>query len=225
MKLSPIRLAFTALASLALATSADAATILVFGQSNTSTEVVTSTATGGTTTFSSGPGVPATPITVGVTNIGGVTPPPGTTLPETFSFTSSQAVTGSAGNFTQGGFSGTFSFGNQIVGTLTGGVLTTTTGPAGSTGSFLANNVTFTTLGAGILAQLGNPPLNLVNGTIAISLANISFSGTSISFTAQNSGLVTANVIPEPASIVMAGMAVVAGLGGMGLRRIKAARA
>lgn len=225
MKFSPIRLAFTALASLALATSADAATILVFGQSNTSTEVVTSTATGGTTTFSSGPGVPATPIVVGITNVGGVTPPPGTTLPESFSFTSSAAVTGSAGNFTQGGFSGTFSFGTQVVGTVANGVLTTSSGPGGTIGSFTASNVSFTTLGAGILAQLGNPALNLVNGTLSIALSNVSFNGTSLSFTARNAGLVDANVIPEPASIVMAGMALVAGLGGMGVRRMKAARA
>lgn len=229
MKISPFRFAFSALASLAMmGASADAATILIFGQQN-ATDVVTSTSTGGTTTFSSGPGVPATPIPVVVTNLGGITPPPpGLVVPETFSFTSSAAVTGSGGNLQQGGFSGSFSFGTQVVGNLTGGILSTFTGPNGTTGSFNSSNVTFTTLGPAILTQLGitAAQLNLVVGTLSFSLNNINPSpqGT-LTFTAQNSGLITANVIPEPASVVMTSMALVAGLGGLGLRRVKASRA
>jgi len=218
-------LALASLALLAMSTSASSATILVFGQSNTSTDIVTATNAGGLTTFSSGPGIPAAPITVGVTNIGGVTPPPGTTLPETFSFTSTAPVTGSAGNFSQGGFNGTFSFGTQVVGSVTGGILDTTSGPNGATGSFQATNVTFTTLGPAILAQLGIPGIVPgLGGTLSFSLVLTSVP-TSLNFTAQNSGLVTANVIPEPASLVMASLSVVAGLGCFGVRRFKASRA
>jgi hypothetical protein len=229
MKISPVRFAFSALASLAMmGASADAATILIFGQQNAN-DVVTSTVQGNTTTFSSGPGVPAAPINVVVTNLGGVTPPPpGLVVPETFSFTSTAAITGSGGNLQQGGFSGSFSFGTQVVGTLTGGVLSTFTGPNGTTGSFNSSNVTFTTLGPAILAQLGitAAQLNLVTGTLSFSLNNINPAApATLTFTAQNSGLITANVVPEPASVVMTSMALVAGLGFVGLRRSKVARA
>jgi len=223
-----LRILFAAacVASLAMASSANAATILIFGQANTSTDVVTATNSGGTTNFFTGP-APGAPITVDVTNIGGGTPPPGSTLPETFNFTSTAAVTGSAGNFTQGGFSGTFSFGAQVVGSITGGVLTTLTGPNGTTGSLLATNVSFTTLGPAILAQLGFPPLGPtpagIGGTLSISLNGFvpSVPGT-LNFTAKNAGLVDASVIPEPASVVLASISVIAGLGCYGLRRVKA---
>jgi len=213
-------LAVASLALLAMTTSANSATILVFGQANTNTDVVRVANAGGTTTFSTGSALPATAITVGITNIGGVTPPPGTTLPELFTFTSTAAVVGAGGNFTQGGFSGAFSYDGQVAGNVTGGVLTTLTGPNGTTGSFLATNVTFTTLGAAILAQLGNPPLTAVGGTLSISLNSFipAIPGT-LNFTARNAGLIDATVVPEPASVVMASISVIAGLGCFGLRR------
>lgn len=228
MKQGSIRfLALASLALLAMTTSANSATILVYGQTNTSTEVVTANSSGGTTTFHTGPDSATVPITVGITNIGGVTPPPGTTLPETFTFTSTAPVTGSGGNFTQGGFSGTFSFGTQVIGTVTGGILNTTVGPTGTTGSFQAPNATFTTLGPGILAQLGIPGVGAVaGGTLSISLGTFSPTAlTSLNFSARNSGLVDANAVPEPASVVMASISVIAGLGLFGLRRFNASRA
>jgi len=214
MKISLSRITYSALASLALmATSADAATILTFGQQQP-VNSITSSVAAGTTTFASA----GTPITV--TNIGGITPPLGAPpIAEIFSFTSSAAVATVGDTTTQGGFSGTFNFGGQVVGTLTGGVLTT----RGDTGNFTATNVTFTTLNPAILNQLGITAGQIggLVGSLSLSLINVAGSG--VSFTAQNSGLVSA--VPEPASVVMMGMAVVAGLGGMGLRRVKASRA
>jgi len=228
MKQGSIRfLALASLGLLAMTTSANSASILVYGQTNTSTEVVTSASSGGTTTFHTGPDGVATPITVGITSIGGVTPPPGTTLPELFSFTSTAAVSGSGGNFTQGGFNGTFSFGTQVAGTVTNGILNTTFGPNGTTGSFQATNVTFTTLGPAILAQLGIPGVGAgVPGTFSMSLNTFNPSPPpSLNFSARNSGLLDANLVPEPASVVMASLSVIAGLGLFGLRRFNASRA
>src|SRR5262249_6917104 len=160
---------------------------------------------------------------VGVDNIGGLTPPPGTTLPETFSFTSTAAVSGAAGNFTQGGFSGTFSYGAQVVGSITGGILTTQTGPGGTTGSLLATNVTFTTLGPAILAQLGFASPAWVVGTLSISLTGfVPAVPGPLTSTAKNAGLIDATVIPDPASVVLASISVIAGLGCFGFRRFKA---
>jgi hypothetical protein len=226
MKFSSIRaLAIASLAWLAMAMPASSATILTYAQQN-NTDVVKTTVAAGVTTFSTGAAPGANPINVQITTLGGVPAPPNTFVPETFSFTSSAAVTGSGGNFTQGGFSGSFTFGGQLVANIANGVLSTQTGPGGTTGSFESSNVTFSTLGGGILSQLGNPILSQLTGTISISLNSFNQNPLgSIVFTAQNAGLITANVIPEPASVVMASVAVVAGLGCFGLRRFKASRA
>jgi len=235
MKTGSIRLfALATLASLAMASSANSATILIFGQQSNN-DVVTSNTVAGLTTFKSGNGAAALPIPVTISNIGGVTPPAGTTLNETFSFTSSAPITGSGGNFSQAGFAGTFSYvptvgAAQVIGTLTNGVLSTFSGANGTTGSFNSSNVTFTTLGAAILAQLGIPGIVPgVTGTFSLSLNGfVPPTVTNLNFVAQNSGLVTAtapNPIPEPASVVMASISVIAGLGCVGLRKFRAARA
>jgi len=232
MRHAAVRFAFAALASLAMATSTNAATILIFGQSN-STEVVRSSNTGSNTTFNTGPGTSGTAITVGVDNFAGQTPPPGTTLLETFNFTSTSGVSGA---FTQPGFTGNFSFVSplrtEIAGTITNGTLTTLNGANGTTGSFLTGNVSYTLLGPGILAQLGLPlslaspaplPSGLVVGTLSIDLNNFNPNTvSSLNFLAQNAGQLTAFVVPEPGSVVMASLAVFTGLGCFGFRRLRA---
>jgi len=227
MKLSPVRLAFAALASLAMmGTSANAATIFIYGQQN-ATDVVTATSSGGSTFFGSGvDGPPADGIFVTVTNIGGATPPPGTpALLETFDFRSTGPITTTAAGTTQTGFTGSFSFGTQVIGTVTNGVLTTSVSGQNTSGSFRSDNVTFTTLGAAILAQLGIPGIVPgLSGSLSISLINLQGNPATLNFTAQNSGTISATV-PEPASVVMTSMALVAGLGCFGLRRAKASRA
>jgi len=228
MSLKLSRFAIAGLALLAMTTSANSATILIYGQSNASTEVVTSTTGVGGTTFHTGPDGVAVPITVGVTSLGGATPPGGTTLQETFNFTSSAPVSGSGGNFTQGGFSGSFSFGNQVIGTLSNGTLSTQFGTNGTTGSFQSSNVSFTTLGLAILNQLGIPASGVsgIGGTLSMSLGTFSPSAiTSLNFSARNGGQFDASAIPEPASVVMASISVIAGLGCFGLRRFYASRA
>jgi len=227
MKLSPVRFAFAALASLAMmGTSADAATIFIYGQQN-SNDVVTVQSSGGSTLFSSGvDGPPAEAINIIATSVGGVTPSPALILPETFSFTSSGPITVTAAGTTQTGFSGSFSFGNQVIGNVTNGVLTASASGANTSGSFRSDNVTFTTLGAAILAQLGISGITPgLTGSLSISLVNLQGNVATLNFTAQNSGNISANVVPEPASVVMTSMALVAGLGCVGLRRAKASRA
>jgi len=234
MKLSPVRFAFAALASLAMmGTSADAAIIFVYSQQNVS-DVVTVQSSGGSTILTTGiDGPPAEPINVVVSNLGGITPPsnPQTgapfTLAETFDFRSSGPITTTAAGTTQTGFAGSFSFGNQVIGNVTNGVLTASGSGANASASFRSDNVTFTALGAAILAQLGISGITPgLTGAISIALTpNIGGNVTGLNFTAVNSGNISANVVPEPASVVMTSMALVAGLGCFGLRRAKASRA
>jgi len=81
----------------------------------------------------------------------------------------------------------------------------------------------FTSNFAAIVALIaGNPPENF-----SLSFSNLTpplgITGSTISsFLAQNTGTFatgTTAVVPEPSGIVMAGMAMVAGLGGLGWRR------
>jgi len=229
MKISPLRIAFSALASLAMATSANAAPILDFSQSSPGNTVVSDN-TGNNTTFST-----SVPTQVLVGAVAGVPAPPNTLYTETFSFTSNQAPVGSGGNITQGGFSGTFTYTNtltgvvQVAGSVQNATLSTiTNGPGGTTATFNASNVTFTTIAGPILTQAGLPAnVGLLNGTYSLTLNNLNPNiTTSLDFSGRAAGIITAQVaVPEPASVVMTSMALVAGFGGLGLRRIKASRA
>lgn len=229
MKFSPARFAFSALASVALmATSANAAPILDFSQQTPANSVISTNAGNNSTLSTAG-------TQVGVTALAGVGTNPVPTFIENFSFTSSQAPVGSDGNITQGGFNGTFSYIApngvvQVAGNVIGGILSTVTTPGGggTTANFNASNVVFTTIAPAILQQAFGfaPPLNLLQGNFSLTLNNLNpLTTTSLNFTARAAGIITAQVVPEPASVVMMSMALVAGIGGMGLRRLKASRA
>jgi len=228
MKFSPVRFAFSALASLAMAASANSAEILNFGQAGPPGNTITSTNAGNNTTLST------TGTLIQVSALAGVQAPPNTIFTENFSFTSSTAPTGSDGNISQVGFSGTFQYvaSNgvvQVAGNVTNGTLSTVTnGSGGTTANFNASNVVFTTIAPAILTQAFGAivPLNTLTGNYSLTLNNlIPFQTTSLNFTARAAGIITAQAVPEPASVAMTSMALVAGLGGLGLRRIKASRA
>jgi len=231
-------LALASLASLAMATSSSAVTILQFAQINPN-DVVTATASGSTTTLSTNSAGAAGSIPVRITNIGGTLLGTPIDAFETFTnVTSTGTATTDAGRVQQlysgtiaitsgaGGTGGNFltaTFQNAVLSGLAGG------GSASLVGSRPPQSVTFTSNFAAIIPLIaGNPPENF-----AISFSNVSpafTAGTTISgFTAQNSGTFATGTdvapIPEPSGIVMAGMAMIAGLGGLGWRRRQSSRA
>jgi hypothetical protein len=215
-------LAVAFLATLTLANSAGAATILVFGQSNAADDI-TERVVGATTQLISGSGTTATAIPVSITNLGGITPPGGAIAAfETFTLTS-PSVAG-AGATSLDNFSGTIQFSQTpggvsiLTATITNGLLTLT----GTSGTFSTGTSVFTNLNGAIIAQLGGA--TTATGGSALAFSNVS--GTIASgFTAQNSGDFAANPIPEPASLISGSFAVLAGLGLFGLRRFKASKA
>jgi hypothetical protein len=225
-KLIRATLGLAFVAAFSLANTTNAAPILDFSQS-TPGNVVVSTGTNLSTNN--------TQVLVGA--LAGVPAPPNTLFTETFSFSSTAAPTGSPGNQTQGGYSGMFTYTNlltgviQVQGTVSGAVLSTFTTPGGTgtTASFNSSNVTFTNVAAPILQQAFGTsaiPLNTLTGTFSLTLNNLDpQTSPTLAFNARAAGIITAQVIPEPTSVVMASMACVAGLGGLGLRRIKASRA
>jgi hypothetical protein len=224
-KLIRATLGLAFVAAFSLANTTNAAPILDFSQS-TPGNVVVSTGTNLSTNN--------TQVLVGA--LAGVPAPPNTLFTETFSFSSTAAPTGSPGNQTQGGYSGMFTYTNlltgviQVQGTVSGAVLSTFTTPGGTgtTASFNSSNVTFTNVAGPILTQAFGAvvPLNLLSGTFSLTLNNLDpQTAPTLAFNARAAGIITAQVIPEPTSVVMASMACVAGLGGLGLRRIKASRA
>lgn len=212
-----------------LATTANAASILEFSQSTPGT-AVTSANSGNNTTISANPGT-----TVLASKVGGVQAPPSQIYTEAFSFTSNTAPSGSGGNISQGGFSGLFTYvnpqnGNTVAGRVDNATLSiVTNGSGGTTANFNASQVTFSNISPAILqAAFGtsNIPLGTLIGNFSLTLNDLNPTNpNSLSFQASAGGIITANVVPEPTSIVIASMALVAGLGGVGLRRIKASRA
>lgn len=240
MKVASFRaLALVSLASLAMATSSSAVTILQFGQTNPN-DVVTATAAGATTTLTTNSTLAPGSIPVQITNIGGT--PLGTPLPafETFiGVTSTGTATTTTGTIEQL-FSGTIAItslpggtgGNFLTATFTNATLFGLAGggSASLVGSRPPQNVTFTSNFAPIIPLIaGNPPENF-----SISFSNIipglTMTGSTIAgFTAQNAGTfatgTATNVIPEPSGIVMAGTAMLASLGCFGWRRRQSSRA
>jgi hypothetical protein len=228
-KLIRATLGLAFVAAFSLASTTNAASIVEFSQA-TPGQTITSSNVGNNTTLS----VTGNPTSVTVSKLAGLTPPPpGTSYIETFTFSSTTPPSGSDGNMSQGGFSGSFSYSlggvTQVAGNITGGILTTiTNGSGGTTVNFNTSNVQFTTVAAPILQQTfgtSNIPLTSLIGTYQLTLTPVPNPTNSLNFTASAGGIITAQVVPEPASVVMASMALVAGLGGVGLRRIKVSRA
>jgi hypothetical protein len=228
-------LALASLASLAMATPGSAVTILQFGQTNPS-DFVTAVASATSTTLNTSSSLSPQSIPVLITNIGGTNL--ATPLPafETFqNVTSTGTATTTAGTIEQL-YSGTIAItagpnatgGNFLTATFQNAVLSGSTGggSASLVGSRPPQNVTFTSNFAAIVPLIaGNPPENF-----SISFSNLTpplaISGSTIAgFTGQNTGTFatgTTEVIPEPSGLVMAGMAVIAGLGCCGWRRRRA---
>jgi len=209
-----------------MATSSSAVTILQYTQQNPN-DVVTASVSGSTTTLS------VTNQLIFINNLANLNQSP--PLPATLSIaaTSTGAASTSANRIEQL-FNGTITIRN-IAGTAN--VLTTTFtnavlgGLAGGSsvslvGSRPPGGVLFTSDIPALQALiLDNPPENF-----AISFSNLSSplaitSNTIAGFTAQNTGTFATAVIPEPSGIVMAGMAMVAGLGSLGWRRRQSSRA
>jgi hypothetical protein len=222
-----------------MATSSSAVTILQFAQINPN-DVVTATVSGSTTTLSTNSAGAAGSIPVRITNIGGTLLGTPIDAFETFTnVTSTGTATTTAGRVEQlysgtiaitstaGGGGGNFltaTFQNAVLSGLLGG------GSASLVGSRPPQSLTFTSNFAAIVPLIaGNPPENF-----AISFSNLTpplaVTGSTIAgFTAQNSGTFATGTdvapIPEPSGIVMAGMAMIAGLGGLGWRRRQSSRA
>ena len=224
-------LALASLASLAMATSSSAVTILQFGQTNPN-GFITAIALGGTTRLTTNSLVAPGSEPIKITNIGGTLLATPLDAFETFiDVVSTGTATTSAGTIEQlysgtiaitsganntGGNFLTATFQNAVLSGLTGG------GSASLVGSRPPQSVLFTSNLAAIIPLIaGDPPENF-----ALSFSNLTpplgTTGSTISsFLAQNTGTFATGtaVVPEPSGIVMAGMAMVAGLGGLGWRR------
>jgi hypothetical protein len=233
MKVASIRsLVLASLASLAMATSSGAVTILQFGQVNPN-GFITAVASGATTRLTTNSLVAPGSEPIKITNIGGTLLATPIDAFETFiDVVSTGTATNAAGTTTQlfsgtiaitsgaGGTGGNFlttTFQNAVLGGLTGG------GSASLVGSRPPQNVLFTSNFAAIVPLIaGNPPENF-----SLSFSNLTpplgITGSTISsFVAQNTGTFATTEltpVPEPSGIAMAGMAMVAGLGCLGWRR------
>jgi hypothetical protein len=233
MRFTLSRFAIAVLASLALATSASADTILAFSEAAPATAVITGTSSGGVTTLTT----PAGGILVDIGTFGGQ-PFIGQAI-ETFStpLTSGATATNTGGVIDQVGFGGTITFTGAVGGpfagmslltaTFTGGTLSGNLGgnSAGLNSSQPPSTVTFTSAIPQIQALIAAAPGRSLSLSFAGLLPSVGITGNQFSnFTTPNSGIFS-TVVPEPTSVVMASISVLAGLGCFGLRRIKALRA
>jgi len=250
MKAASIRsLALASLASLVMATSSSAVTILTFGQSVTGPGIgVIATAAGGTTTtlttFSAADGS----VPVSITNIGNtqLTPTPGPnqiiSAFETFrNVVSSGPATSPNGDVRQT-YAGTILFTslpgglgtNYLTATFTNAVLF---GPqlGGNSATFSATDppvtrVVFTSEDPRVLAAiaaLGPNPLDAFGIGFADVVPGVNITGSTVSFNyASNGGTFSSTAaVPEPSGLVMAGTAMIASLGCIGWRRRQSSRA
>jgi len=240
-----LRILFAAacVAALALSTPASAATILSFGNPPPGPDdVVRATVGGGNTTLTTNSTANPGSYAIQITQIGNVTPPGGSQAAfETFlpALSSNSPVSGGL----QNGFNGTIIIstgpngtgGNFLTAVITNGRLSAN----GAAGGFEAAHgatsggnpvtVTLTSNNPNVIAAMGGSGATFTT-TGAASLAFVNITPTQsgsgfTSFTAQNTGLFSTNVIPEPASFLSAGTAILAGLGCFGWSRRKSSRA
>jgi hypothetical protein len=231
--------AFAFLAASTLATPASAATVLQFSQLNPA-DFVTATNSAGVTTLTSSSTVSSVSIPVSISNIGGVPQPVVIPAFETFTGLHSvgTATTDASGLISQV-FTGTIAITSAAAGAGTNYLTATFTdvlsGPtntgaptlsadssvAGETVTFTSNDPRVTPLLPGLSRNFS---LAFSNATPALSISG----GSIASFTGQQTGtfaVTPSPTVPEPASVVMASIAAVAGIGSFGWRRFKASRA
>jgi len=228
-KLIRASLGLAFLATFSLASTTNAAMILSFGIGTgpgTKTAATTGTTSTTLTTNSAVPNFTGA-FPVSITTIGNVTLPPTQAIlaRETFTGVTSTAAATSTGGVISQAFSGTISYTDPTTGfnyltmAFTNGVLRGTAG--GNTASLSADNsipgstVTFTSSDARVIPFLTDPTRNFEIGMTGLSTP-LALSGTTIAgFTSSNeSGNVsTTAVVPEPSSMVLAGTAVLVGLG------------
>lgn len=234
MRIRSLRLAFATLASLAFAASTDAAAILQFQQQNPlNTPVLATNPNPNTTVLSTtGPGSTGGFVPVFVTLLGSPTAQPAF-MSFTTQLTSGASATQMGQAINQDAFTGTISFNfqptnaaatNILTVTFTGGLLSGLANGNSATFSASAppSNVTFSSGIAAIQAAINADAAGGRNFALGLSgLTNpFTITGSTVAgFQASVAGTFSTNPIPEPSSLVMASMAVIAGLGGVGLRR------
>jgi len=234
-------LAFTFLAALTLANTANAGPILSFSNVVSTDPVVGTVVAGGTNLTT--PGNVANPgsTQVMITSIGGSSvvglPPAFLTLVGPVRGTGAATTSGAV--VSQDTYSGTVIISslpgglgtNILTTTFTGGNVqftNSTSGGGPSSGALSASNVTFTSASSAIIPILGGT--SVTGGSFSISLqsaTNITTTGspfTIAGFSAVPQGGFIVSAVPEPASIAMASTAVLAGLGCFGFRRFKSTR-
>jgi hypothetical protein len=228
-------LAVAGLASLAMANSASAAAILSFSL-NVGTK--TATASGGVTTLTTTSAITAGSNIVNISTLGNQVVLPGSAIAkETFvnvhSTGAAQLIPVLGGNVIVQAFTGTISFidnVNPAINYLTitfDGLLRGTQG--GLTANLIGDNsiggsVTFTSTDPRVTPFINDPVrqfnLTLTGLNIPFGITGTGATATVSGFTSTNeSGAVSTVPIPEPASVVMASTAVLAGLGYFGYRR------
>jgi hypothetical protein len=237
-------LAVACLAALGLASQAGATTILQSqqgGLANDPTGVVNATTAAGVTTFTTNSSTAPGFIPVNLSQLAGLGGPAGvgTGFEQLVNFHSTTTASNSGGQVTQS-YTGTVIFwaaisgGVGVPGSRFLQVSFTTgnfSGTAGGTGAnFLAttppDTVVFTTDNptmAAAIAAAGPGPFTSIAIAFSNVTPNLGTTGTALNgFSAQNVVTVSITPIPEPSSVVPAGLALVAGLGGYGWRRRRA---
>jgi len=233
-KLIRASLGLAFVAAFSLANTTNAAMILSFGI-GTGPGTKTATDTGGTsttlTTSSSVPGFTGA-FPVSITTIGNVTLPSIASISarETFTNVTSTGAATNVGGVISQAFGGTISYIDPTTPTINyltitfNGILRGTAG--GLTAELSASNtvagqsVTFTSTDVRVIPFLNDPIRNFTIGLTGLSTP-LALSGSTIDgFTSSNqSGNVSTAAIPEPTSVVMAGTAVLVGLGCFRWRR------